>query len=88
MMAIARLDPADYDELIRRALAEDVGAGDVTTRATVPGHARGSGVLLAKAPLIVAGLDVARAVFVAVAGEGSIGFTPRVSRWRRCGGWH
>jgi nicotinate-nucleotide pyrophosphorylase (carboxylating) len=79
MMAVARLDPAEYDELVRRALAEDVGSGDVTTRATVPAGARGTGVLLAKVPLVVAGLDVARAVFAAVAGGASIGFTPRVT---------
>jgi nicotinate-nucleotide pyrophosphorylase (carboxylating) len=56
------LPPGTLD-LIRRALAEDVGSGDVTTEATVPVEARGRGVLLAKSPLVVAGLDVAAAVF-------------------------
>jgi nicotinate-nucleotide pyrophosphorylase (carboxylating) len=55
--------PARTLDLIRRALAEDVGDGDVTTLATVPADARGRGVLLAKSPLVVAGLDVAAAVF-------------------------
>ena len=59
---------AVVDDLVRRALAEDVGSGDVTTAATVPPGVRGRGVLLAKAPMVVAGLDVARAVFAAVAG--------------------
>ena len=36
LMAVAALDPAAYEDLVRRALAEDVGAGDVTTQATVP----------------------------------------------------
>jgi nicotinate-nucleotide pyrophosphorylase (carboxylating) len=50
-------------DLVRRALAEDVGGGDVTTEATVPADAIGRGVLLAKSDLVVAGLDVAAAVF-------------------------
>ena len=52
-----------YRDLVRRALAEDVGAGDVTTAATVPERARGRGILLAKSMLVLAGLDVAAAVF-------------------------
>jgi nicotinate-nucleotide pyrophosphorylase (carboxylating) len=50
-------------DLVRRALAEDVGRGDVTTEATVPPEAIGRGILLAKSALVVAGLDVAAAVF-------------------------
>ena len=49
--------------LVREALEEDVGDGDVTTRATVPATARAAAVLLAKQELIVAGLDVALAAF-------------------------
>ena len=30
-----RLDPAVYRDLVRRALDEDIGTGDVTTDATV-----------------------------------------------------
>ena len=51
------LDPANYRESVRRALAEDFGWGDVTTDATVPAEARGRGTFLAKAPCVVAGLD-------------------------------
>lgn len=61
------LEPSEYDALIRRALDEDVGSGDVTTDATVAADARGHGVLVAKSRLVVAGLDVAFAVFKAVA---------------------
>jgi nicotinate-nucleotide pyrophosphorylase (carboxylating) len=49
--------------LVSRALAEDIGAGDVTTEATVPASARGHGVFLAKSPLVVAGMAVAAAAF-------------------------
>lgn len=52
-----------YADLIRRALAEDVGDGDVTTAATVPAAARARGTLLAKAALVVAGLDLAIEAF-------------------------
>ena len=70
---------AVVDDLVRRALAEDVGSGDVTTAATIPPGALGRGVLLAKAPMVVAGLDVARAVFAAVAGAAPLVFTPKVA---------
>ncbi len=55
--------PAGTLDLVRRALEEDIGAGDVTTEATVPASAHGRGILLAKSPLVLAGLDVAAAVF-------------------------
>ena len=44
-------------------LGEDIGRGDVTTQATVRPAARGRGRFLAKQPIIVAGLEVAEAVF-------------------------
>ena len=83
MSAIRPLEPRDYDELIGRALAEDVGTGDVTTRATVSDRARGDGILLAKSPLVLAGLPVARAVFEAVAGAGRVDFVPHVEEGAR-----
>ena len=76
MSGLAPLAPADYLDIVRRALAEDVGTGDVTTRSTVPASVHGHGILLAKSPLVVAGLDVARAVFAAVGGD-AVRFTPR-----------
>jgi len=55
------------DEEIRHAvqvaLAEDVGAGDITTLATVPPNAVAKAVMIAREPLVVAGLPVAEAVF-------------------------
>lgn len=50
-------------ELIDRALAEDIGAGDLTTAAVVPAGAAGRGVIAQKAPGAIAGLRVAEAVF-------------------------
>ena len=57
------LEPALYREIVRRALAEDLGWGDVTTEATVGGEQRARGVILAKSPCVIAGVDVAAEVF-------------------------
>lgn len=50
-------------ELVRRALVEDVGAGDVTTEAIVDPSAVGSAELLAREPGVVFGLEVVETVF-------------------------
>lgn len=57
-------DPGDecMDALLRAALAEDVGTGDVTTEALDPGT-RAVGRLLARSAGVVAGLDVFVRVF-------------------------
>ena len=49
-------------DLIERALAEDLGDGDLTTRAVVPEGAGARAVIRQKEPGVVAGLGVARAV--------------------------
>lgn len=50
-------------ELIDRALAEDLGAGDLTTLAVVPDGAPARATIEQKAPGVPAGLELARAVF-------------------------
>jgi nicotinate-nucleotide pyrophosphorylase (carboxylating) len=55
---LAPLPPAEYRELVRQALAEDIGRGDVTTAATVAPGQRATAVLLAKSACVLAGLDV------------------------------
>ncbi|MCX7723504.1 MAG: carboxylating nicotinate-nucleotide diphosphorylase [Verrucomicrobiae bacterium] len=57
------LDPEHVRRLVRAALAEDIGAGDVTSEAVVPDSAIAAGVMRAREPLVVAGLDVAAVVF-------------------------
>jgi nicotinate-nucleotide pyrophosphorylase (carboxylating) len=56
----------EISEIVARALAEDVGSGDVTTAATVSPDARARAVITQKAPGVVFGLDVAEQVFRAV----------------------
>ena len=55
--------PGAYRELVRRALAEDVGWGDITTEATVRRRAARARLILAKSPCVIAGLDVAAEAF-------------------------
>ena len=58
------LDPALYREIVRRALAEDLGWGDVTTEATVRPDLRARGVIICKCDCVIAGLDVAAEAFL------------------------
>jgi nicotinate-nucleotide pyrophosphorylase (carboxylating) len=57
------LDPALYREIVRRALAEDLGWGDVTTEAIVPSELRARGIILSKCSCVIAGLEVAAEAF-------------------------
>lgn len=54
--------PPGTEELIDRALAEDIGAGDHSTLATIPAEATGSARLLVKETGVLAGTEVAQAV--------------------------
>lgn len=56
-------DPSDYRELLRGFLKEDLGAGDITTETVVPAGLRARGELIAKAPLVLAGLELFVEVF-------------------------
>ena len=52
--------------VVARALAEDLGAGDVTTGATVDPGARARALIVQKAPGVVFGLDATEATFMAL----------------------
>jgi nicotinate-nucleotide pyrophosphorylase (carboxylating) len=65
------------ESLVRAALAEDLGPGDVTTRATVPPDARAEAILLAKEAGVLAGLPVAELVFRQL--DPGVEFTPAVA---------
>jgi nicotinate-nucleotide pyrophosphorylase (carboxylating) len=72
----APLEPALYREAVRRALAEDLGWGDVTTEATIDASLHARGVILAKCDCVIAGLDVAAEAFRQL--DPSAVFTQRV----------
>jgi nicotinate-nucleotide pyrophosphorylase (carboxylating) len=76
------LAPSLYREIVRRALAEDLGAGDLTTDATVPPDARGRGVFLVKGACVLAGMDVALEAFRAI--EPDVRIAQRRSDGDRC----
>jgi nicotinate-nucleotide pyrophosphorylase (carboxylating) len=61
-----RLDPDVYRDLVARAIAEDVGSGDMTTRAVVPPTVRAHAAMRATGPCVLAGLDIASDVFIQV----------------------
>ena len=64
MSAEASLPPLLFENVVRRALAEDLGrAGDITTDATVPSERSGEAAIVARAPGCVAGLEVALSAF-------------------------
>jgi nicotinate-nucleotide pyrophosphorylase (carboxylating) len=60
------LSESAIEEVVTRALAEDLGQGDVTTAATVPAQARARAVITQKAPGLIYGLEVAEATFRAL----------------------
>ena len=53
------LEAGDYRDLVRRALAEDIAGGDITTNAIFGQDARARGTFLAKSPCTLAGVEVA-----------------------------
>jgi len=54
---------SQIEEIIDGALAEDLGKGDVTTDALIPGDRRGTGFIVAKKAGILAGTGAAKQVF-------------------------
>src|SRR5258708_24299595 len=68
---------AAVDAIIRLALAEDVGRGDLTTEATVSPETSATAELLQKAPGVVCGLPVVAAVFTHL--DPRVQVTPQVA---------
>ena len=72
-------------EIVARALAEDVGSGDVTTAATVAPGVRATALITQKAPGVIFGMQTAQLVFESL--DPSIAFEPLVDEgvWRERG---
>src|SRR4029078_181847 len=51
------------EAIIKLALDEDIGRGDITTESTVPAENQATAVILQKAPGVLCGMPVVRAVF-------------------------
>ncbi len=69
------------DHLIELALTEDIGPGDITTGHLVTSDNIGHGVVIAKEPCVIAGLEIAEKVFRAI--EPDVVFKPRAEEGSR-----
>jgi nicotinate-nucleotide pyrophosphorylase (carboxylating) len=81
--------PVSDDELtalVRRALAEDVGTGDVTTDATVAADVRARALITQKAPGVIYGLDAAELAFTLLDPDARFERLVAEGRWREQGG--
>jgi nicotinate-nucleotide pyrophosphorylase (carboxylating) len=76
----------ELTELARRALAEDVGTGDVTTGATVAPDARARALITQKAPGTIFGLDTAEACFALLDPDVRFERLAQEGSWREQGG--
>lgn len=59
------IDPAEIERVVAQALAEDVGAGDLTSRAVIPETATLRATMHARETMVLAGLPLAEAAFQA-----------------------
>ena len=57
------IEHTQLEPIVRRALAEDVGSGDLTTQATVPVGAQARARITQKQPGVLYGLDAAQLAF-------------------------
>jgi nicotinate-nucleotide pyrophosphorylase (carboxylating) len=77
-------DPVTGDA-VARALAEDLGSGDVTTAATVAPETRARALITQKQPGVVFGLQAAEASFIALDPEVSMRRLAAEGLWREGG---
>jgi len=75
-------DVQPLGQLVLRALAEDVGALDVTSAATVPAGTRAVATITQKAAGVVFGLDAAEATFLAVDSDVELERLGPEGQWR------
>lgn len=69
-------DPVELERVVDAALTEDLSGGDVTTDSLIPTHIEASASFVPRIHGVIAGLDVARAVFARV--DPTVRFTPRL----------
>lgn len=79
------MDAEQLSEIVLRALAEDLGSGDVTSEATVGADMRAHARITQKAPGVVFGLDAAEAVFSALDPGAAVVRTGPEGEWRDSG---
>ncbi len=72
--AAPHIEKSRLEVIVRKALIEDIGKGDITTRLTIPEDKEIKAVILVREDCIICGLEVAEAVFKAV--DKDISFKP------------
>jgi nicotinate-nucleotide pyrophosphorylase (carboxylating) len=75
----------ELDDLVARALAEDLGDGDRTTLATVPAGLSAKAVITQKEPGVVFGVEAAEAVFRALDSAARFQLLAEQAVWREGG---
>jgi len=75
------IDPEQLDVLVRHALIEDIGSGDITTELTIPKDKDAEASIILKEDGVICGLQVAEKVFHAV--DKSIKFEASVTEGRK-----
>ena len=73
------------DPLVARALAEDIGACDVTTAVTVAAGSRARATIIQKAPGVIFGLEVAECCFRALDNDIALDRLTNEGEWREGG---
>jgi nicotinate-nucleotide pyrophosphorylase (carboxylating) len=82
---LTRMDERTIEEIVARALAEDVGDGDVTAAATVDDGARARALITQKAPGVVFGLDATEEAFRTLDPDARIERLAPEGEWREGG---
>lgn len=82
----SEIAPEELTAIVERALAEDVGSGDVTTEAIVSREARASALISQKGGGAIYGLEVAEAVFGLLDADARCERLVEEGRWRDDGG--
>jgi len=72
--AAPRIEKLKLEEIVRKALIEDIGKGDITTRLTIPEDKDIQAVILVKEDCLVCGLEAAETVFRTV--DKNVSFSP------------
>jgi nicotinate-nucleotide pyrophosphorylase (carboxylating) len=83
--SLVRRDEPALRDAVARALAEDVGAGDVTTAATVPAGARARATVVQKAPGVIYGIEAAVLSFSLLDPDVAVESSATEGEWRQPG---
>ena len=79
------LSATELEPLVRRALDEDIGSGDVTTQATVPAGTRARARITQKQPGVLFGLDPAQLAFALLDPDARFARLAAEGTWREGG---